>query len=351
MKFVKMHGAGNDYVYVDCLHQAAVHDPPALAVAMSDRHRGIGADGLILIERSDIADARMRMWNADGTPAEMCGNGLRCVGKYLFDRGIVNGRHMRVETGTGVLNVRVESRADAAPASRVRVEMGEPVLQVERIPVSLSCPAALDVELPLPPDSAHLFRNAGCAGWERSMVRVNCVSMGNPHCVVFVDALHDELVRDGGALLERHPAFPRRTNVEWVRVLSRECIAMRVWERGCGETQACGTGACAAVVAASLTNRTRRRVQCRLPGGVLDVAWSETGIVYLTGPAVEVFEGTWPATHGSASPHPGGLRSRVIHPQHHHQHPYQQPQPHEHQHHQQQSAGPRFPATKARTGR
>lgn len=275
MQFTKMHGAGNDYVFVDCFAQPAPAEPAELARAISDRHCGVGSDGLILIEPSETADARMRVWNADGSAGEMCGNGLRCVGKYLFDRNMVAGPEFRIATGAGVRQVRIEETNERE--SRVRIEMGEPILEAGRIPTTLPGNPLLDVVLVV--DGGQLW--------------VTCVSMGNPHCVVFVDVHSDDLVLSKGPVIERHPAFPARTNVEFVRVLSKTEIEIRVWERGSGETRACGTGACAAVVAGHLTGRLSRRVACRLPGGVLDVEIAKTGLVNLTGPAVEVFHGTW----------------------------------------------------------
>lgn len=276
MQFVKMHGAGNDYVYVDCLHQPPPKDPGRLAVAVSDRHRGIGSDGLVLILPAERADARMRMWNADGSEAGMCGNGLRCVGKYLFDRGRVAGPEMQIETGSGLRRLRVvESNG---PTARVTIEMGAPILEAADIPTTLPGTPPLEAPLALPD----------------TPLRVSCISMGNPHCVVFVEELNDEAVLGLGPRVERHPAFPERTNVEFARVVSAEAVEMRVWERGSGETLACGSGACAVAVAGSLTGRTGRRVECRLPGGLLEVEWTTTGPVFLTGPAVEVFRGEWP---------------------------------------------------------
>lgn len=275
MQFVKMHGAGNDYVYVDAFSTRPPPHLSELAVRVSRRHTGIGADGLILIEPSTAADARMRIWNADGSEAGMCGNGLRCVAKYLFDRGLVGKPELRIESGDGIVTAWIESSAGGE--SRVRISVGRPKLAPAEIPTTLPGTPLRDVPLP-------------CG--DRDFA-VCCVSMGNPHCVVFVDEPTDELVRHYGPLLERHAVFPERSNVEFVQVVADDELQMRVWERGSGETQACGSGACAAVVAAALTDRTGRHVCCRLPGGELSVDWDESDVVFLTGPAVEVYSGEW----------------------------------------------------------
>jgi diaminopimelate epimerase len=277
MRFTKMHGAGNDYVYVDCLRESMPHDPAGLSRAISDRHFGVGSDGLILICPSDRADARMRMFNADGGEAEMCGNGVRCVAKFLYDHGLVRKPSLTVETGRGVLTLDLEIQGGCV--RHVRVDMGEPILEAARIPTSL--PGNPPKEVPL--------------GLANRAVPVTCVSMGNPHCVTFVDALSDDLVLGTGPKIEVHPAFPRRTNVEFVRVDGPEEVTVRVWERGSGETLACGTGACACAVAGVLTGRTQRRITAHLRGGDLRLQWSEMdNHVYMTGPAVEVFSGDWP---------------------------------------------------------
>jgi diaminopimelate epimerase len=279
MHFTKMHGAGNDYVYVDCFRQPMPHDPSGLSRIISDRHTGIGADGLILICPSDKADARMRMFNADGSEAEMCGNGVRCVAKYVYDHGLVRKSTLSVETGRGVLTLELE--VDGGAVRQARVDMGEPILQASRISTTLPGDPPVDVSL-------------GLADHQR---RVTCVSMGNPHCITFVDAITDALVHGIGPEVEHHAAFPRRTNVEFVRVNRPDDVTVRVWERGSGETQACGTGACAVAVAGVLTGRTQRQLVAHLPGGDLRLHWSETdNHVYLTGPAVEVFSGQWPET-------------------------------------------------------
>jgi diaminopimelate epimerase len=277
MRFTKMQGCGNDYIYVDCITNPMPHDPPGLARAMSDRHFGVGGDGLILICPSDKADARMRMYNADGSEAEMCGNGVRCVAKYVHNHGLVRKPALRIETGRGVLSLDLEIAGGSV--QQVRVDMGEPILRGESIPTKLPGNPPLDVPL----------ADYG--------LRVTCVSMGNPHCITFVEAVTDGLVLGVGPQVERHPAFPRRTNVEFVHVNRPDDVSMRVWERGSGETLACGTGACAVAVAGFATGRTQRRITAHLPGGDLQLYWSETdNHVYMTGPAVEVFSGDWPGS-------------------------------------------------------
>jgi len=277
MRFTKMQGAGNDYVYIDCFREKRPADPAKLSVAVSDRHFGIGADGLILICPSERADARMQMFNADGSESEMCGNGLRCVAKYVFDHGLAAKEKLAIETGRGILHVELEVKV--GKAQRVRVNMGAPILMAEKIPTTLAGNPPVDVPLPV----------------GDMTLNVTCVSMGNPHCVTFVEAITDQHVHQMGPKIENHAAFPRRTNVEFVKVNSRNDVTMRVWERGSGETLACGTGACGVCVAGVLTGRTDRRIVVHLLGGDLDLFWSETdNHVYMTGPAIEVFSGDWP---------------------------------------------------------
>ena len=277
MRFTKMHGAGNDYVYVDCFNQPLPKDPPALSRAVSDRHFGIGSDGLILICPSEKADAKMRMFNADGSESEMCGNGVRCIAKYLYDHGLAKKGKITLEAGRGILTL--EPEVTGGKVSRVRVDMGEPILQAERIPTTLPGNPPIDVSLVVG-DNA---------------MPVTCVSMGNPHCIHFTDAITDALVLVIGPKVEKHPAFPRRTNAEFVKVNRADDVTVRVWERGSGETLACGTGACAVAVAGVLSGRLKRQVTAHLPGGDLQLDWSEKdNHVYMTGPAVEVFSGDWP---------------------------------------------------------
>jgi diaminopimelate epimerase len=277
-----MHGAGNDYVYVDCFQESVPGDLPALARRISDRHFGVGGDGLILIHPSDQADARMQMFNADGSEAEMCGNGIRCVAKYVYDHDICRRDTLRIETAAGVLSLEVETERQSVV--RVRVDMGEPVLDAERIPTRL-------------PGSPVVNRNVTFGG--RNLA-VTCVSMGNPHCVIFVDQLDDDLVLGCGPQIETDAHFPERVNVEFVQIQSRGEVHQRTWERGSGETWACGTGASAVCVAGVLTGQTDRTILNHLRGGDLQLHWSEAdNHVYMTGPAEEVFTGTWPNGTGS----------------------------------------------------
>jgi diaminopimelate epimerase len=276
MKFVKMHGAGNDYVYIDGFKES-VSDPAALAIAVSNRNFGIGSDGLILILPSTLADIKMRMFNSDGSEAEMCGNGVRCVAKYAYDHGLVTKEVVSVETGAGILTLQLYPNA-AGRIARVRVNMGLPRLTRGEIPLTGEATAQV-VNLPL----TILDRTFA----------ITCVSMGNPHCVIFVEDVENFPVEKYGPLIEHHSLFPRRTNVEFVEVRSRDEVRQRTWERGAGETLACGTGAAAVVVAGVLTGRTERVIKNILSGGELELEWSEAGPVFMTGPAVEVFSGEY----------------------------------------------------------
>jgi len=272
LPFVKMHGIGNDYVYVDCFaHRVA--DPVALARRVSARRTGIGSDGLILICPSAVADCRMEMYNADGSRGEMCGNGIRCVGKYVAEHGLSSANPLRVETDAGIKVLQLDSEDGRVQC--VTVDMGAPILDGPRIPVAAE---GRVIDAP--------FDVLGQA------YRITCVSMGNPHCVVFLPEVDDlELERIGPAF-ERHAFFPRRVNTEFIRVDRPDALRMRVWERGSGETAACGTGACAALVAAVLTGRAARRATLRLNGGELDIEWrAADDHVYMTGPAEESFRG------------------------------------------------------------
>ena len=275
MRFAKMHGAGNDYVYVNGFAEA-VADPAALAQAVSNRQFGIGSDGLILILPSEVADVRMRMFNADGSEAEMCGNGIRCVAKYAYDHGLVTNKEIRVETGAGVKPLQLFTNA-ADKVERVRVNMGQPVLKRSRIPM-----AGPEAEQVVAESLAVLDRTFA----------ITCVSMGNPHCVIFVDDVDAFPVELYGPAIENHPSFPRRINVEFVQVLSSGEVRQRTWERGAAETLACGTGACAAVVTGILRGLVKTPVRVHTRGGELEIAWAGPGApVLMTGPAVTVFEG------------------------------------------------------------
>ncbi len=274
MKFAKMHGAGNDYVYINAFNET-VADPAQLAITLSDRHFGIGSDGLILILPSQQADVRMRMFNSDGSEAEMCGNGIRCVAKYAYDHGLVSNQKIRVETGAGVLPLQLFTN-EAGRVEKVRVNMGEPRLTRSQLPMN-------------GPSEGQVI------GGELQILdrtfEISCVSMGNPHCVIFVDDVDTFAVEKYGPAIENHPLFPKRINVEFVEVLSPTEVKQRTWERGAGETLACGTGASAVTVAGVLTSRTERRITNHLRGGDLEMEWAEDGCIYMTGPAVQVFEG------------------------------------------------------------
>ena len=276
MKFTKMHGAGNDYVYVNCFEEPFPADVTHLAQEISDRHRGVGGDGLILICPSERADAQMRMFNADGSEAEMCGNGVRCVAKYVHDHGIAVKDQLKIETGAGILDLDVV--LEQGRVAQVRVDMGEPILDGPKIPT-------LWKDSPV---VSHPLNTTDQA------FDVTCVSMGNPHCVIFVPEISDSLVLGQGPLIETHETFPARINVEFVEILSPTEMRQRTWERGSGETQACGTGASAVCVAGVLEGRTERRVTIHLLGGDLELEWNESdNHVYMTGPAAEVFSGEW----------------------------------------------------------
>jgi diaminopimelate epimerase len=276
MKFTKMHGLGNDYVYVNAFEEKLTGDLPKLAIAVSNRHKGIGSDGLILIEPSEVADARMRMFNADGSESEMCGNGIRCVAKYVYDHGIAQKDRLKIETGAGILTLDLTIKNGLVEL--VRVDMGRPILASKDIPTTLPGDPPVNVGLDV----------------DGKSIRVTCVSMGNPHCITYVDELTDDWVLGIGPKVERHMAFPRRVNAEFIQVLSRKEVNMRVWERGSGETQACGTGACAVCVAGVLTGKTAHNLLIHLPGGDLELEWDiSTDHVFMTGPATEVYTGIW----------------------------------------------------------
>jgi diaminopimelate epimerase len=276
MRFTKMHGLGNDYVYVDCFSEK-VGDPRKLAVAVSDRHFGIGADGLILILPSSQADVRMQMFNADGGEAQMCGNGVRCVAKYAYDHGLAKANPMRVETAAGIRTIDLSLGADGKVAAAT-VDMGVPVLDPAAIPVTIRQARAVDVTLKT----------------STRALQMTCVSMGNPHAVFFVDDVAGVPLAALGPEIENHPVFPQRVNVHFVQVHSRREVTMRTWERGSGITLACGTGASAVCVAGVQTGKTDRQLLAHLPGGDLRLQWrQEDDHVLMTGPATEVFSGDW----------------------------------------------------------
>ena len=275
MKFTKMHGIGNDYLFVNCFEEV-IENPERMAIVMSKPHFGAGADGLVLIEPADGADFAMRIFNADGSEAEMCGNALRCIGKYVYERGMTDKTELTIETGGGVKQLWLT--VENGKVARVKADMGTPELNPRLIPVDL--PGELVIR--------HRLQILGQTWF------ITCVNMGNPHSVVFV---RDPEVIDLptiGPMIEHHPLFPRRTNVEFVRVIDRNILQMRVWERGAGETLACGTGACASLVAAVLGGLANRTVQMKLSGGNLQLQWSaEDNHVYQTGPAAFVYDGEW----------------------------------------------------------
>ena len=276
MHCTKMQGIGNDYVYVNCFEET-VRDPEALAVRISRPHFGVGSDGLVLIEPSDVADFGMRIFNSDGSESEMCGNATRCIGKYVYERGLTDKTELTLMTRAGLKQLQL--RARGGKVHSVRVDMGSPELDPRRVPVDL-------------PGEIVLGHRLDVGGM---MYAIHCVSMGNPHCVIFVRDPDDVDLPMVGPLIENHRIFPNRTNVEFVTVRDRQHLRMRVWERGAGETLACGTGACAALVASVLTGKADREAEVRLNGGVLQIAWSpEDNHVYKEGPAEFVFDGEWP---------------------------------------------------------
>lgn len=273
MKFTKMQGLGNDYVYVNCFEET-IPNPPETARFVSDRHFGIGSDGLIMINPSEKADFEMEMYNADGTRGEMCGNGIRCVGKFVYDYGLTDQTEIAVETLAGIkyLHLTVED----GKAVEIRVDMGSPVLDADEIPVVSKNEQVVDE--PIVVDGREY--------------RMTAVSMGNPHTVVFVEDVKGLELEKIGPKFEQHERFPQRVNTEFARVLDRETVEMRVWERGSGETLACGTGACAVAVACILNELTEDEVTVKLLGGDLKIQWDrEKNKVYMTGPAEIVFEG------------------------------------------------------------
>lgn len=276
MKFTKMHGTGNDYIYVNCFKEQ-IDNPHELAKIWSERHTGIGSDGLVLIQPSTVADYKMRMFNADGSESEMCGNASRCIGKYVYDKGMTTKTKLTLETLAGIRVLKLIPGKDGT-IEKVTVDMGEPELTASRIPV-LSSEEQL-ISYPL---------NFG----HRTKYNVTAVSMGNPHAVIITEHIEQLDLPVIGPRIETSSHFPNRTNTEFIEVVSPDRIQMRVWERGSGETMACGTGACASVVAGVLNGKTARKVTVELKGGELQIEWNAIdNHVYLTGPATFVFEGT-----------------------------------------------------------
>ena len=274
IKFTKMHGLGNDYVYIDCINQN-IENKSELAKFVSNRNFGIGSDGLILICKSDNADFKMRMFNSDGSEAEMCGNGIRCVGKFVYDKGLTDKEVVKIETlaGIKILNLNIKN----GKVETVKVDMGEPILQPEKIPVISDENPVKNLKLKV----------------EDKEFKFTCVSMGNPHSITIVDNTEDFDVHKYGKIVEIDTVFPQKTNVEFVQIVDRQNIKMRVWERGAGETLACGTGACASVVACVINNFIDKSANVELLGGKLHIEWDEeNNHIYMTGPAVTVFDGT-----------------------------------------------------------
>ena len=274
LRFTKMHGCGNDYVYINCFEET-VEDPAALAVRLSDRHKGIGGDGVILICPSDVADAQMRMFNLDGSEGKMCGNGIRCVAKYVFDHGIARKEELKIETLSGVKTCLIHE--ENGEAVSVTVDMGEAILRPGEIPVAL-------------PGDCVIHQNVEVAG---GIYEITCVSMGNPHCVIFGEDPDGLELLEIGPRFEHDPLFPQGVNTEFIQVLDGHTLKMRVWERGSGETMACGTGACASAVAAVLCGYCPmgEDILVRLRGGDLTIRY-EQDRVWMTGEAVTVFQGT-----------------------------------------------------------
>lgn len=273
IKFTKMHGLGNDYVYIDAINQK-IENESSLAKFVSNRHFGIGSDGLILICKSDIADFKMRMFNSDGSEAEMCGNGIRCVGKFVYDKGLTDKTTVKIETLAGIKTLVLNTKDGKVETARV--DMGEPILEAEKIPVI---------------SKEHPVKNLELEA-ENEKFKFTCVSMGNPHAITIVENTKEFDVEKYGKILEVDKAFPKKANIEFAQIIDKENIKMRVWERGAGETLACGTGACATAVACNLNGLTGKKVNIELLGGTLNIEWNEKdNHVYMTGPAVTVFDG------------------------------------------------------------
>lgn len=274
IKFTKMHGLGNDYVYIDAINQK-IEKTEELAKKVSDRHFGIGSDGLILICESKIADFKMQMFNSDGTEAEMCGNGIRCVGKFVYDKGMTNKETVTIETLAGIktLNFIIKNKK----VKKVKVDMGEPIFNPEEIPVKAEENPVKNLKIKA----------------EDKEFKFTCISMGNPHAITIIkENLENFDIHKYGKKVENHQAFPKKTNVEFINIIDENNIKMRVWERGTGETLACGTGACASAVATAINGKTQRKVKVQLLGGTLEIEWNnENNHIYMTGSAETVFEG------------------------------------------------------------
>lgn len=281
MKFTKMHGCGNDYIYVNgFVEKLSDQEKPELVRRLSDRHFGIGGDGVIFVNPADEADFEMEMYNADGTGAEMCGNGIRCVAKFVYDKGLTDEEHISIVSAGKIkyLDLTVEGRSQTfrGTVTKVRVNMGSPILQPELVPVLAEGNRVVDGPILVNGTEYHM----------------TCVSMGNPHAVIFMEDVEHLPIEQIGPFFENHERFPRRTNTEFVEVLDRQNVFMRVWERGTGETLACGTGCCATAVACVLNGLTDDRITVRVLGGEITIEWDrERNLIYMTGPAATVFEG------------------------------------------------------------
>ena len=274
IRFTKMHGAGNDYIYINAIDSCPAN-LPELSNEMSDRHKGVGSDGVVLIMPSDKADFRMRMFNADGSEGEMCGNASRCVAKYVYDKGLTSKRKITLETLAGIKVLEITKVVDEK-VREVKVDMGEPSFAPENIPTKSNCEV---IDMPISTSLGTL--------------NLTAVGTGNPHCVVIMDSVSDLDIDSIGPEIQNNELFPRKANIEFVRIINRNEIEMRVYERGSGETMACGTGACASVVATSRLGLTDRRATVHLKGGDLQIHWAENNHVYMTGEAATVFEGEY----------------------------------------------------------
>ncbi len=276
LNFTKMTGLGNDYIYVDCTDGTKLKNIPELAQKLSERHFGIGADGLILIDKSDNnnADFKMRIFNSDGSEAEMCGNGIRCVAKFIHDNNLSNNAKLSIDTLAGIKKVKVIEN-EVGECNEVIVDMGEPIFQDKNIPYDIYEPFNKDLDIDI----------------EGEKMRFTVLSMGNPHAVTFVENLEKLQIELYGSIIENNPIFPNRTNVEFVQIIDKNNINVRIWERGVGETYACGTGACAAVVAGGLNGYTDANVIVSLPGGKLKIEWGKDNHIYMQGPATTIYEG------------------------------------------------------------
>ena len=283
LEFTKMQGIGNDYVYIDCTKKE-LEKPEKISQIVSDRHFWIGSDGLILILNSKVADFKMEIYNADGSQAEMCGNGIRCVAKFVYDKGLTEKTKLKIETLAGIKEL--ELNVENGKVKTVKVDMGEPILEAEKIPVYIDEKMKSEGITP-----TSVIKNLKLEAYNQNFT-FTCVSMGNPHAITFIDNVEKFDVKKFGSVFEVAKAFPKKSNIEFVEIVDKENINMRVWERGSGETMACGTGSCASVVACILNNKTSNKVKVHLLGGELYIEWNkENNHIYMTGPAEIVFEG------------------------------------------------------------